>query len=154
MCRLYGFRATEPTDFEAKLNLELVNAVSGTTCGPDEKNPEKGPVMRFTMETIVLLLATIVPHFCEELWATMGHADSVLLAVWPSYREDALVRDELTIVVQVNGKLRGKFTTGTDEDDKTLEEMALADEHVQKFIAGKTIKKIIIVKKKLVNIVV
>jgi leucyl-tRNA synthetase len=134
--------------------MELVNAVSGTTCGPDEKNPEKSPVMRFTMETIVLLLAPIVPHFCEELWAAMGNADSVLLAPWPSYREDALVRDELTIVIQVNGKLRGKFTIGGDVENKALEEMALADEHVQKFIAGKTIKKIIIVKKKLVNIVV
>ena len=84
----------------------------------------------------------------------MGNADCVLLAPWPSYREDALVRDELTIVIQVNGKLRGKFSTGADVENKALEEMALADEHVQKFIAGKTIKKIIIVKKKLVNIVV
>jgi len=78
----------------------------------------------------------------------------VLLAQWPSYRKDALVRDELTIVVQVNGKLRARFTTGADADDPTLEKLALGDEHVQKFIAGKPIKKVVIVKKKLVNIVV
>ena len=134
--------------------MELVNAVSGITCTPDEKSPQKGPVMRFTLETIVLLLAPIVPHFCEELWATMGRDASVLLAAWPTYREDALVEDEVTIVVQVNGKLRGKFAVGADTDEKVLEEQALADDNVQKFIAGKTVKKVIVVKKKLVNIVV
>ncbi len=134
--------------------MELVNAVSGVTCEPGEPVAEKGPVMRFTLETIVLLLAPIVPHFCEELWATMGNPDSVLLAAWPAYREDALVQDEVTIVVQVNGKLRGKFTSGADTDDNVLEEKALADSNVQKFIAGKTVKKVIVVKKKLVNIVV
>jgi len=134
--------------------MELVNAVSGITCGSEEKDPDKGPVMRFIMETIVLLLAPIVPHFCEEVWGVMGSDDSVLRASWPSYREDALVKDELTIVVQVNGKLRGKFTAGADTDEKILEELAFADGHVQKFIAGKTVKKVIVVKKKLVNIVV
>ena len=110
--------------------------------------------MRFIMETIVLLLAPIVPHFCEELWASLGHTDSVLLASWPTYREDALVQDELTVVVQVNGKLRGKFSAGADTDDQVLEELALAESNVQKFIADKPIKKVIVVKKKLVNIVV
>lgn len=134
--------------------MELVNAVSGITCEPGEKETAKGPVMRFILETIVLLLAPIVPHFCEELWASLGHGDSVLLAPWPTYREDALVQDEVTIVVQVNGKLRGKFTAAVDTDDQTLEELALAEGNVQKFIADKPIKKVIVVKKKLVNIVV
>jgi len=134
--------------------MELVNAVSGITCAPGEKGLKKGPVMRFTLETIVLLLAPIVPHFCEELWATMGSDTSVLLAAWPTYREDALVQDEVTIVVQVNGKLRGKFAAGADTEDKVLEEKALTESNVQKFIAGKTVKKVIVVKKKLVNIVV
>ena len=134
--------------------MELVNAVSGMTCAPDDAVPEKGPVMRFVMETIVLLLAPIVPHFCEELWAAMGNGESVLLASWPDYREDALVQEELTVVVQVNGKLRGKFTAAADTDDKTLEGLALADGNAQKFIADKPIRKVIVVKKKLVNIVV
>jgi leucyl-tRNA synthetase len=134
--------------------MELVNAVSGITCAPGEKEAAKGPVMRFVLETIVLLLSPIVPHFCEELWAALGNTDSVLLAPWPAFREDALVQDEVTIVVQVNGKLRGKFTAGADTDDKVLEEMALAEGNVLKFIADKAVKKVIVVKKKLVNIVV
>ena len=84
----------------------------------------------------------------------MGNGDSVLEAQWPAYREDALVQDEVTVVVQVNGKLRGKFTAAADTDEKVLEERALADGNVQKFIADKTIRKVIVVKKKLVNIVV
>jgi leucyl-tRNA synthetase len=76
------------------------------------------------------------------------------LASWPSYREDALVKDELLIVVQVNGKLRSKFNVDADADDDSLKEMALTDERVLKFIDGKPIKKIFIVKGKLVNIVV
>jgi len=134
--------------------MELVNAVSNITCTPGEKEPAKGPVMRFILETIVLLLAPIVPHFCEELWASLGYTDSVLLAPWPTFRDDALVQDEVTIVVQVNGKLRGKFTAGADTDDQVLEELALAEGNVKKFIADKPIKKVIVVKKKLVNIVV
>lgn len=77
-----------------------------------------------------------------------------MLASWPSYREDALVKDELLIVVQVNGKLRSRFNVDVDADDDAIREMALSDERVQKFIDGKPVQKIIVVKKKLVNIVV
>ncbi len=134
--------------------MELVNALSGTACSLDEKDSEKAQVMRFCLETIVLLLAPLVPHFCEELWAALGESDSVLTAPWPTFRKEALVQDEVTIVIQVNGKLRGKFTSGADTDKQTIETLALADEHVQKFIAGKAVRKVIVVPNKLVNIVV
>jgi len=112
------------------------------------------PVIRLAMESLTLLLSPIVPHFAEELWAQLGHKSSVLLASWPPYREDALVKDELQIVVQVNGKLRSRLQVATDIGEETIKDMALSDERIQKFIGGKDIKKIIVVKGKLVNIVV
>jgi len=106
------------------------------------------------VESIVLLLSPIVPHFAEELWSIMGNKPSIVDQPWPDYREDALSTDELLIVVQVNGKLRSKFVVDSAISDETIREMALADEQVQKFIDGKPIKKVIVVKKKLVNIVI
>ena len=132
--------------------MELVNTMYGIDI--DEQNPQKVQVMRLSMESVALLLSPIVPHFAEELWEALGFDTSILLASWPSYREDALVKDKLLIVVQVNGKLRSKFHVDADADDDTLKEMALSDERIFKFIDGKPIKKIIVVKEKLVNIVV
>jgi leucyl-tRNA synthetase len=106
------------------------------------------------MESLTLLLSPIVPHFAEELYEALGHRSSVLLAPWPPYREDAIVEDEVLIVVQVNGKLRSRFRVATDTDEGTIKESALTDERTLKFISGKTIKKVIVVKNKLVNIVV
>ena len=132
--------------------MELVNTMYGID--PADKNFQKTEVMRLSIESVALLLSPIVPHFAEELWEAIGFDTSILLASWPSYREDALVKDEHLIVVQVNGKLRSKFNVDADTDDATLKEMALSDERVLKFVDGKPIKKIIVVKGKLVNIVV
>ena len=110
--------------------------------------------MRFAMDTVVLLLSPIVPHFAEELWQALGHESSVLQEPWPKFNESALTRDELEIVIQVNGKLRSRFNIGADTDDDALKRKALADERVKKFIQDRPIKKVIVVKKKLVNIVI
>jgi len=111
-------------------------------------------VMRFAMETMILLLSPLVPHFAEELWSELAHKQSVLLAPWPTYRDDALEKDEWLIVVQVNGKLRSRFTVAAEEDEEKIKQTALSDDKILKFINGKTVKKIIVVKNKLVNIVV
>ena len=132
--------------------MELFNSISGIDM--QNGHSEQLPVMRFAMESLTLLLAPIVPHFAEELWEALGHQTSVLLAPWPQYREDALEKDELLIVVQVNGKLRGRFQVAKDTDEETVKELALNDDRAKKFINGKTIKKIIVVKNKLVNVVV
>jgi len=132
--------------------MELVNTMYGIDHA--EKNAQEIEVMRLSMESVALLLSPIVPHFAEELWEVLGFDTSILLASWPSYRQDALIKDELLIVVQVNGKLRSKFHVDANADDDILKEMALSDERVLKFIDGKPIKKIIVVKEKLVNIVV
>ena len=133
--------------------MELVNTLYGLDVD-DASAPETDGVLRFSLETVVLLLSPIVPHFAEEIWATMGHSDSILRASWPVWREDALVRDELEIVVQVNGKLRSRFSAPVDASDEALRETALADERVQRFVEDKPVRKVIVVKGKLVNIVV
>ena len=95
-----------------------------------------------------------MPHFSEELWAALGYKTSVLLASWPTHREEALAKEELLIVIQVNGKLRSRFNVPVDAGDDVIKETALADDRIQPFISGKKIRKVIVVKKKLVNIVV
>ena len=131
--------------------MELFNAMSGIEMASE--NGQQIGVMRFAMESLTLLLAPIVPHFAEELWASLGNTSSVLLAQWPSYVESALEKDELLIVVQVNGKLRAKFSVATDASEETIKQMALDDARVKKFTDAKEIKKVIYVKDKLVNIV-
>jgi leucyl-tRNA synthetase len=132
--------------------MELVNTMYGIDSV--KSDAQDTVVMRFAMESVALLLSPIVPHFAEELWETLGFESSVLLASWPSYREGALLKEELLIVIQVNGKLRSRFHVDVNAHDDTIKELALSDERVQKFINNKTIKKIIVVKNKLVNIVV
>jgi leucyl-tRNA synthetase len=132
--------------------MELFNTMSGIEIEKD--NAEQAAVMRSAMESLALLLSPIVPHFAEELWEALGYESSILLASWPTYRKDALEKDEILIVVQVNGKLRSRFNADVNASDDRIKEMALADEKVKKFIGGKPIKKIFVVKNKLVNIVV
>ena len=131
--------------------MELVNMIYGIELKKDVK--EEKEVIRFAIESIALLLSPIVPHFSEEIWEALGHESSVLLASWPVYRKDALVKDDLLIVVQVNGKLRSKFSVSPDSGDDIIKERALSDDNVKKFINNKQVKKVIVVKKKLVNIV-
>jgi leucyl-tRNA synthetase len=120
----------------------------------DVKQPARALVLRFAMESIAILLSPIVPHLSEELWETLGNKTSVLLANWPLYRKDVLVKEELTIVIQVNGKLRSRFMIPADAGDETVKKLALKDEKVIKFIGTTPIKKVIVVKNKLVNIVI
>jgi len=132
--------------------MELFNVLS--SIDTEQPGPDQLPALRLALESLTLLLSPIVPHFAEELWAGLGHDASVHLAPWPQYREAALVKDELLIVVQVNGKLRSRFQVDIDTDEEKIKTLALADERIVKFIDGKDIKKVIVVKNKLVNIVV
>jgi leucyl-tRNA synthetase len=132
--------------------MELFNTMSDLD--GNQNHPQQLEVMRFALESLTLLISPFVPHFAEELWEALGNTGSVLLAPWPSYLEAALEKDELLIVVQVNGKLRSKFSVVLDTDEETIKQMALEDERVKKFTGGNTIKKIVYVKGKLVNIVV
>jgi leucyl-tRNA synthetase len=136
--------------------MELVNALYGMESFQNpqetEKTEKETKVLRFAMETICLLLSPVVPHVAEALWYALGHRQSILLTPWPGYKEDALTKEELVIVVQVNGKLRSRLHVSVDTDEKDIKKQALEDEKVLKFIGEKPVKKIIVVKNKLINI--
>jgi len=133
--------------------MELVNALYGLA--PESPHPQAAHVMRFAVETVALLLSPVVPHFSEELWEDLGHpAGSLSTAPWPAYRQEALTAEERTVVVQVNGKLRGRFQIAADADDQAIERAALAEENVRRSIGDKPLRKVILVEKKLVNIVI
>ncbi|MBW2477604.1 MAG: leucine--tRNA ligase [Deltaproteobacteria bacterium] len=129
--------------------MELVNAISAF---PDKA--EQAEVVREALEAVIRLLNPFVPHVTEELWSLLGHSNGLEAAGWPAYDEAALVADTALIVVQVNGKVRGKVNVPADADQKALEEYALADPNVDRFISGKVVRKVIVVPGRLVNVVV
>lgn len=133
--------------------MELFNTLS--SLNSDKKKDELGnAVIREAVDSLLVLLCPMVPHFCAELWSTIHAEGAIDDEQWPQWDEEAAKEDELTIVIQVRGKVRSRLQVPADIDDASLEAMALKDENALKFIDGKAIKKIIVVKKKLVNIVV
>ncbi len=131
--------------------MELVNAIQ--TFEPRNR-PESAPVLREAIESVLLMLAPFVPHFSEELWETIGHTGGIEQSGWPAFDAAAAVDDELLIVVQVNGKLRGKVTVPAGIAEDEVKALAMTDERVQSHVAGQTVRKVIYVPGKLLNIVV
>jgi leucyl-tRNA synthetase len=109
---------------------------------------------RSVLKRFVLLLSPFAPHLAEELWSALGHAATLAYEPWPSYDEALTRADELEVPVQINGKLRSKITVPAGTDEAALKTLALADERVRSLIDGKQVRKVIVVPKKLVNIVV
>ncbi|TPR25421.1 leucine--tRNA ligase [Apilactobacillus micheneri] len=105
------------------------------------------------IEGFIKLLAPIVPHMTEELWNKMGHEDSISYAKWPTYDESKLVDDEIQMVVQVNGKVRAHIKVANDMQKDAIQEVALNDDKVKEFTDGKTVRKVIVIPGKIVNIV-
>lgn len=105
------------------------------------------------IEGFVQLLAPIAPHMGEELWAILGNKEGISYAPWPTYDESALVEDEIEVVFQINGKVRGKANVSRDLPKDELEKIAMNNETIKENIAGKTVRKVIVVPNKLVNIV-
>jgi len=127
--------------------MELVNAMysyKGTN----------NALLSEAVHDTVIMLAPFIPHVTEELWQILGGEGSVHDETWVTYDEDALVKDEIELVVQVNGKIKGKITVGASMTDDEIKELATADEKVKAFTDGKQIVKVIVVKGRLVNIVV
>lgn len=133
--------------------MELVNALylvkdefQSTTPGQE--------LLSSAVSTVLTILSPFTPHLCEELWQSIGGTAMLLDAPWPTFDEKALVRDEVEIVLQVNGKVRGKLLVPAGETDKkNLEALALADVNVGKHTAGLTVRKVIVIPGKLVNVV-
>lgn len=110
-------------------------------------------ISREYIEGFIKVLSPIAPHICEELWSRLGYEASLTYEAWPTYDEAKLVDDEVEVVVQVMGKVRAKLNVAKDLDKTTLEKIALEDERIQQWIEGKTVRKVIVVPGKLVNIV-
>lgn len=104
-------------------------------------------------EGFVKLISPITPHLAEELWEKLGHTDTITYEAWPTYDESRLVDDTVEIAVQINGKVRARIEVAKDSTKEELEQIALEDEKVKEFIAGKEVKKIIGIPGRLVNIV-
>jgi len=111
-------------------------------------------VVREAIESLIVMLSPFAPHTMEELWQMYGHAGDLNAAMWPTFDAEAAKAEELEIPVQVNGKLRSVIRVAPNTPDADLEKIALADAHVQTHLAGKTVKKVVIVKSRLVSIVV
>ncbi|RHW23076.1 leucine--tRNA ligase [Pseudomonas jilinensis] len=135
------------TAIAAVMTLMNVLEKAGQTSDQDRALLHEG------LETVALLLAPITPHISHALWQALGHQDPVIDARWPQVDEAALVQDSLQLVVQVNGKLRGHIEVAVEASRETIEACARDNENVQRFTEGLTIRKVIVVPGKLVNIV-
>jgi leucyl-tRNA synthetase len=136
----------------ASAAMKMLNALEKL-----QKDNEAGwqSVAQEGFSILLRLLSPIAPHITQALWKDLGYGDDILAAVWPEPLEAALVQDEIELVVQVNGKLRGSITVARTLEKAAIEQHAVAQPFVQKFIEeGATVRKIIVVPNKLVNIVV
>lgn len=130
--------------------MELLNTLQSF----EQSSSGSSAVLKEALESVVLLMAPFVPHITEELWQNMGNTVPLSSTAWPEYDRDAVVDEELLVVVQVNGKLRSKVTVAAGTGEEEIKALALADEKVLLFTEGKTIRKVIFVPGKLINIVV
>ena len=140
---------TEDTESIDKMNTAISHMMVFVNAATQSKSAPKEVV-----KTFLRLLAPYAPHIAEELWARLGEAALIAHASWPICDPEALKREEVTIVVQVNGKLRGRVQLAVDATNEEAEAAALADDRVQNHITGKTVRKAIVVPNRLVNIVV
>ena len=134
--------------------MELFNTVNQFISNEKEISELASSVIKEAVDTMVILLHPVVPHITEELWRALGHSDSLAIVSWPTYREEALRKETYLIVIQVNGKLRSRIEIPVSLNEKEIQDLALKDKRVQHFIQDKEIKRVIVVQKKLVNIVV
>jgi leucyl-tRNA synthetase len=137
--------------------MELSNALYDFKVEPETASESDVFVLREAVESLVLMLAPFAPHTSEELYANIvGNEEGIIAneARFPDYREELAREEEIEIPVQINGKLRSRVLASPDASNEQLEQMALADAKVQQQTSGKQIVKIVVVPKRLVNIVV
>ncbi|RLA30925.1 MAG: leucine--tRNA ligase, partial [Gammaproteobacteria bacterium] len=130
--------------------LNLLGGIEPAAAGDDWRSQ----VVHEGLGILLRLLAPVAPHLSHQLWRDLGYGEEILDAGWPTVDEAALVKDEIELVVQVNGKLRGQIRVSVESDRETIEQAARADANVQRFTVGKVVRKVIIVPGRLVNLVV
>ena len=147
-------------DIEAKFHfntaisavMELTNTLYSLAAEENNEAPHPA-VIRKAIEAMLALLSPMVPHLCAELWELTKHPTPLAEVLWPEYDDQAVREEAITIVVQVQGKVRSQLQVAPGTGDADLEKMALADEKVRKFLEGKPVRKVIVVQNKLINIV-
>ena len=120
----------------------------------EDRSVQGRAVLDEAWRAVVRLMAPITPHICETLWEMLGETGSVVSAAWPEVDESARVRDEITLVVQVNGKLRSRITLAPGCDEQQAMAGAMAEDNVTRHTSGKDIRKVIYIPDRLLNIVV
>jgi leucyl-tRNA synthetase len=132
--------------------MELVNTLYQSK--PKENvDPTERSVFREAIETVTLLLSPFVPHIAEELWEALGKGESIIKTPWPDYDREAIVEEEVLVVIQVNGKVRDRITVPSSMGEEEIKGVALEREKIRRLIHDKAVKRVILVPKKLINIV-
>jgi leucyl-tRNA synthetase len=133
--------------------MELVNTLYATK--DDLRASKNGPrLLSSAISSLLVTLSPIAPHVCEEVWDRMGYTRTLASEPWPAHDPEALITSEVTVVLQVNGKLRSQITVAADATSEEIETQAMNDQNVSRHIEGKTIVKTIVIPGKLVNVVV
>jgi leucyl-tRNA synthetase len=135
--------------------MELVNAIYAFESAAADRmaGGERAALLREAVETVLLLLGPIAPHVSEELWAQLGHRDSLFEQPWPTPDAGALVRKEVTLVVQVDGKVRSRLQVDVDAPEERIQRLALEDDKVQPWVRQRAVERVVVVANRLVNIV-
>ncbi|MGQ9507852.1 MAG: leucine--tRNA ligase [Thermodesulfobacteriota bacterium] len=132
--------------------MELVNEIYSSGLKNEEDEISKR-VLREAIEITVVLLSPFVPHIAEELWQQLGNQESILMRDWPEYDPEAIQKEELLIVVQINGKLRDRIMVPSSYGEEEIKDLVLRSERIKRYVEGKEIKKVFFVPQKLINIV-
>ena len=132
----------------------MMEAVNGYYKLKEKYAIGKCDAWRFAIESLLMTLSPFAPHITEEIWQQLGYSDTIHVDHWPTWDDKFLVQDSITVVVQVNGKLRAKLNVSADISESDIKQMALADKNVQTFMDKKEPTKVIYVPGRLVNIVV
>ncbi len=153
-------RVTEDIEKEFHFNtaisalMELANEMGRfELVGPADEADERRFAYSYAVETLLLLLSPFAPHLCEELWERLGRNGSIFRAAWPTYDPAVITAEEIVVVVQVDGKVRSRLFMPANADDGAMREAALADERVKAWLEDRSTRKVVVVPKKLVNIV-
>ncbi|MBI2216542.1 MAG: leucine--tRNA ligase [Candidatus Rokubacteria bacterium] len=135
--------------------MELVNALHAFEAASADAMPatERAALLREAVEAVLLLLGPFCPHVTEELWQRLGHTESVFKQRWPEADGTALAREEVTVVVQVDGKIRSRLSVDVNASDADVERLALADDKVKPWVGSRRIDKVVVVPRRLVNVV-
>ena len=130
--------------------MELMNEITSF----DPKSNEDWAIFKFAIEKLLILLCPFSPHIAEELWEGIGNEPSILEQKWPDWDEEAAKEEKIELVIQINGKLRSKIMISPGVPDDEIKKMALNDQKIKEIVGAKVIKKVIVVRGKLVNIVI